>query len=126
MKTLQARLVKYLEKNPHRELLGADICKKAEQAMQVTGGSVERRLRILAEVSEGHDYQDTPEHMSALELLGGGKVKRTKKDGLVYFTYEPPATQRVRRVKIENGRAIEYYEDVITSTTDNIKSSKSE
>lgn len=113
--TLQERLVRYFEKHPGEEMLGAEICRKASEAMKVTGGSVERRLRILAEVGEWPlTINDTPEHTRARELLAGGKVTRRKINGLVHFTYTPPAVRQVRRVIVENGVAKEIIETIKT------------
>lgn len=111
--TLQQRLVQFFEKNPGVQFAKADICRKAEQAMGVTGESVGRRLRVLHEVSEWpHTLSDTPEHTSARELLGGAKIERELINGNAHYTYTPPATKRIRRIKFEDGRAIEYWETI--------------
>ena len=116
--TLQQRLVQYFEKNPNRQLAKGDICRRAEDAMGVTGESVGRRLRVLHEVSEWPStISDTPEHTKARELLGGAKIRRELKDGHCFYTYEPPASKRVRRVKIVDGKAVEYWEEISSEET---------
>lgn len=114
-RTLQERIVSYLERNANRRIAKGDICRVAEQAMGVTGESVGRRLRVLYEVSEWpHTLNDTIEHTKARELLGGAKIKRDLIEGHAHYTYIPPESKRVRRVKIENGVVIEYWEMIKT------------
>jgi hypothetical protein len=81
--------------------------------MGVTGETVGRRLRVLAEVSQwGYRPTDSPEHRTANELLAGGKVTVKQVDGHSHYTYQPAATKTVRRVVIEDGVAREIIEEI--------------
>jgi len=113
--SLQERLVRYFQNHPHQPIAKGTLCDLAREKMGVTGETVGRRLRVLAEVSTPENPEDltkTDEHETAVKLLDGGKVTVTY-DGRhthAFYTYTPPAQRQVRRVRIENGRAVEYYE----------------
>jgi hypothetical protein len=118
--SLQERLVRYFQNHPHQPIAKGKLCDLAREKMGVTGETVGRRLRVLAEVSDPESPDDltkTEEHEAAVKLLNGGKVT-VQHDGPHnhgFYTYTPPATQRVRRVRFEGDRAIEYYEHINTT-----------
>jgi hypothetical protein len=114
--SLQERLVQYLKKHPGTTFPKAELADLARERMGVTGESVGRRLRVLAEVSQWgyRPTVDTPEHERAAALLAGGKVIKTEVKGHAHYTYQEPATKTVRRVVIEDGRAKEIIETVNT------------
>lgn len=113
--SLQERLVKYFQNHPGKAIAKGKLCDLAHAAMGVTGESVGRRLRVLAEVSDPEspeDLEKTEEHVSAVKLLAGGKVT-VSYDGPhthAFYTYHPPTERRVWKVRIEGDRAIGYYE----------------
>lgn len=117
--SLQERLVRYFKNHPHQSIAKGTLCDLAREKMGVTGETVGRRLRVLAEVSDPETPEDltkTEEHENAVKLLDGGKVS-VHHEGIhnhAYYTYTPPATRRVRTVKIVDGVAKEIYE--ITTT----------
>jgi hypothetical protein len=116
-RSLQERLVAYLKARPNQRIAKAAICDLAREKMGVTGETVGRRLRVLAEVSQwGYRPIDTPEHRTGHELLEGGKVNVIKVDGHAHYWYEPAATHRERRVRIVDGVAQEYYETITTQS----------
>lgn len=111
--SLQERLVRYLAKNPDRQIAKATIADLAREKMGVTGETVGRRLRVLVEVSTWpHTLTDTPEHTKARELLAGAKIERELIKGHAHYTYRPTATKTVRRVVVENGIAKEIVETI--------------
>lgn len=110
---LQKRLVQYLQKHPNQRFAKGYLCDLARAKMGVTGESVGRRLRVLAEVSEwGYRPTDTPEHRTAHELLNGDKVKVERIGGYAHYTLTPSPTKTVRKVVIEDGVAREVYEKI--------------
>lgn len=114
--TLQARLVSYLQNNPHQRFAKDYLINLATSKMKVSAESVGRRLRVLAEVSKwGYRVNvDSPEHESGHKLLAGGKLNAERINGYTHYTYQPPATRQVRRVVVEGGVAREVYETVNT------------
>lgn len=113
--SLQARLVRYLAKNPNTRIAKATIADLAREKMGVTGETVGRRLRVLVEVSQWpHALSDTPEHTRARELLAGAKVERELVNGHAHYTYRPGGEKMVRRVVVEGGVAREIVEKVVS------------
>jgi hypothetical protein len=115
--SLQKRLVQYFEKRPNEPIAKGFLCDLARAATGCTGESVGRRLRVLAEVSDPKSPDDlykTDEHEAAVKLLNGAKITPTYDGPHVhaYYTYTPPSTRRVRKIRIEGDRAIEYYETI--------------
>ena len=113
--SLQERLVRYFEKRPNEPIAKGFLCDLAREKMGVLGETVGRRLRVLEEVSSGEpeDATKTEEHIAADRLLMGGKVTVSyDAKGNAEYTYTPPSTRRVRKIRIEGDRAIEYYETI--------------
>lgn len=111
--SLQARLVRYLAKNPNTRIAKATIADLARERMGVTGEAVGRRMRILCEVSQWpHALSDTPEHTRARELLAGAKIERELINGHCHYTYRPTGERTVRRIVVEGGVAREIVEKV--------------
>lgn len=110
---LQKRLVEYLRKYPNRRFAKGYLADLARAKMGVTGETVGRRLRVLAEVSQwGYRPTDTPEHRTAHELLGDDKIMVEQIGGHSHYWYEPSKKKTVRRVQIIDGVAHEIYEEV--------------
>lgn len=114
--SLQARLVRYLQARPYHKVAKGRLEELAKQKMGVTGETVGRRLRVLHEASgmtRSLAEYTSSEHAKALELLSGGKINVEHRDKQhCWYWYEPPATQRVRAVKVIDGRAVEIYEEI--------------
>lgn len=116
--SLQERLVRFLSAHPGTWYAKGEIARMAHEKMGVTGESVGRRLRVLAEVNGMHPLiasRTSPEHERALELLDGGVVEveyREKKHA--WYRYMPPATRQVREVVIEDGVAKEIIRTIET------------
>jgi hypothetical protein len=117
--SLQERLVKYFTNHPGEWVAKGKLADLAREKMGVTGESVGRRLRVLAEVKDMHPLiasRTSPEHVRALELLQGGTVEVERREkNHAWYRYNPPATRQVRRVVIEGGVAREVYETVSTT-----------
>lgn len=79
----------------------------------MTGESVGRRLRILAEVKDMSSLiasRTSPEHVRAIELLAGAVVEVDYREkNHAWYRYSPPATRQVRRVVVEEGVAREEF-----------------
>jgi hypothetical protein len=118
--SLQERLVRYFQNHPHQPIAKGTLCDLAREKMGVTGETVGRRLRVLAEVSNPEtpdDLTKTDEHEQAVKLLDGGKITVTY-DGPhthAYYTYTPPTERKVWKVRFEGDRAIQYYETIKTT-----------
>jgi hypothetical protein len=117
--SLQERLVLFLRKNPGTWYAKGELARMAYDKMGVTGESVGRRLRVLAEVKDMHPNvaaNTSPEHEKALQLLDGGvvEVKYGEKNH-AWYRYIPPATRQVRRMEMVDGVMKEIYENVATS-----------
>jgi hypothetical protein len=117
--SLQERLVKYFANHPGEWIAKGKLADLAREKMGVTGESVGRRLRVLAEVKGMSPLlasRTSPEHVRALELLQGGTVEvEHREKNHAWYRYNPPATRQVRRVVIEGGVAREIIETVSTS-----------
>lgn len=111
--SLQERLVHYLAKYPGQWTAKGHLADLAREKMGVTGESVGRRLRVLAEVKGMSPLlasRTSPEHVRALELLQGGTVEVERREkNHAWYRYNPPATRQVRRVVIEGGVAREEF-----------------
>ena len=109
--SLQERLVKYLANNPGKWIAKGKLADKAREKMGVTGESVGRRLRVLAEVTGMSPLlaaRTSPEHVRAIELLQGAIVEvehREKQHS--WYRYVGAKTRTERRVVMEGGRARE-------------------
>jgi hypothetical protein len=114
--SLQERLVLFLRKNPGTWYAKGELARMAYDKMGVTGESVGRRLRILAEVKDMHPLiasRTSPEHEKAIQLLDGGVVDVTHRErNHAWYRYTPPATRMVRRMVVEDGVAREVLETV--------------
>lgn len=114
--SLQERLVRYLRKNPYKKFAKGELCDLARDKMGVTGETVGRRLRVLAEVKGMNPLlasRTSQEHVKALELLDGGTIEVEHRDkNHCWYWYVPPLQKKVRKVKIVDGRAVEYEEIV--------------
>ncbi len=117
--SLQERLVRYLKAHPGEWYAKGELARMAHEKMGVTGESVGRRLRVLAEVNGMHPLiasRTSPEHEKALELLDGGVVEVTRREkNHCWYRYVPPATRTVREVVVEGGVAREVIKTVSTS-----------
>lgn len=107
-KSLQERLSHYLIARPHQKIAKGFLADMARAKMGVTGETVGRRLRILAEVTDMHPASaPTPEHRRAIELLAGGRVEvehRGKQH--CWYWYVPPAAGADRAGVWGEGREV--------------------
>lgn len=114
--SLQERLVKYFASHPSEWIAKGELADLARAKMGVTGESVGRRLRVLAEVNGMSPLlasRTSPEHVCALELLEGAMVEvQHREKNHAWYRYTPPATRQVRRMVIVDGVAREVYETI--------------
>lgn len=114
--SLQERLAGFLKKNPGRWYAKGELADLAREKMGVTGESVGRRLRVLAEASDMHPFvaeRTSPEHVRAKELQEGGMfLVQIREKKHAWYCYQPPKTQTKWVVKIVDGRAVGGYETV--------------
>lgn len=111
----QFRLARYLKARPFEKVAKGTLEDLARITMKTRGETVGRRLRILHEATSGRDGAERKslEHIEAFKLAEGGRFCVENRDkNHAWYWYEPPATRQVRRVRMENGRAVEYYETV--------------
>lgn len=119
--SLQERLVRYLTAHPGEWFAKGTIADLAREKMGVTGESVGRRLRVLAEVNGMTPFvasRTSPEHVRALELLQGGTVEvehREKRHA--WYRYMPPKTRTIREIRIVDGVAKEVTRIIETVCT---------
>lgn len=114
--SLQERLVRYLKAHQGEWHAKGELARMAHEKMGVTGESVGRRLRVLAEVKDMHHHiasRTSPEHEKALELLDGGVVEVTRREkNHAWYRYNPPATKRVREWIEVDGRMQEIIKTI--------------
>lgn len=117
--SLQERLVAFLKKHPNQWFAKGQLADLAREKMGVTGESVGRRLRVLAEASDMHPLiaaRTSPEHVRAKELQDGGhfEVKHLEKNH-AWYRYVPPTSREVREVIVEGGVAREVTRVITTN-----------
>ena len=93
---LKDRIYAYCQARPGVRIPSGEIQRLVTEKTSYTAANATRRLRELAE--DG--------------LLSVEYVKNH-----AHYTYEPPASKRVRRVKIEDGKAVEYWEEISSEVT---------
>lgn len=111
--SLQERLVRYLSKHPNEWIAKGKLADLAREKMGVTGESVGRRCRVLAEVKDMSPLlasRTSPEHVRALELLQGATVEvEHREKNHAWYRYAPTTTRTERRVVMEGGMAREEF-----------------
>ena len=116
--SLQERLVKYLANHPGEWIAKGTIADKAREKMGVTGESVGRRLRVLAEVTGMSSLlaaRTSPEHVRAIELLQGATVEvEHREKNHAWYRYVGAKTRTERTVVMEGGVVREVYTTVST------------
>lgn len=112
--SLQERLVKYLASHPSEWIAKGKLADLAREKMGVTGESVGRRLRVLAEVTGMSPLlvaRTTPEHVRALELLQGATVEvEHREKNHAWYRFVGPKRRVERRMVVEGGVAREVYQ----------------
>jgi hypothetical protein len=117
--SLQERLMRYFKNRPGEKVAKERLAEKAKEATGATGETVGRRLRILAAaghltIEECEEKAEADEYLRAKELLEGGllMVEEVGPSRHAHYWYVPPTERRVRKVRFEGDRAIEYYETI--------------
>lgn len=112
--SLQERLVKYFANHPGEWIAKGKLADKAREKMGVTGESVGRRLRVLAEVTGMSPLlaaRTSPEHVRAIELLQGAVVEvEHREKNHAWYRYMGAKTRVERRMVLEGGMAREVYQ----------------
>lgn len=90
-KSLRERIIQYYKKHPNVWISGGELERIAASTTSYKPSTISRRARECAE---------------------DGILARKEVKGTVYYCYQP-TEKKVERVRIENGRAIVYFETVL-------------